>query len=382
MNTMQLDNQYIARTYARQPVALVRGENATLYDESGKKYIDMGAGIAVNVFGACDAAWREAVTSQLSLLQHASNYYYTQPMAELARLLCEKSGMRRVFFGNSGAEANECAIKVARKYGGGVKDTIVTLENSFHGRTITTLSATGQDAFHRDFGPFTPGFCHVAPGDIAAMREAFSNHKVCGVLVELIQGEGGVRVLDTGYIRAVAALCEEFGALLMVDEVQTGIGRTGRLYCYQNYGILPDVVTSAKGLGGGLPIGACLLGEKVKDVFAPGDHGSTFGGNPVCAAGAVSVLSRMDDALYREVARKHDILVSALSGCAGVLGIEGIGLMLGVRTREDAHALVGSLREQGVLALTAKDRLRFLPPLSITDDELTEALTRVKEVLA
>ena len=387
MNIIEMDNAYIANTYKRFPVEFVSGQGVTLVDADGKKYIDLGSGIAVSAFGVCDAQWKQAVIDQLEKIQHTSNYYYTAPQARLAQMLCERTGMKKVFFGNSGAEANECAIKAARKYasdkyGELARPTIVTLENSFHGRTVTTLSATGQDAFHHHFGPFTPGFVHVPANDFEAMRKALDENAVCAVMMEMVQGEGGVIPLQKDYVEKVARACAQRDILVIVDEVQTGNGRTGTLYAYEQYGITPDIVSTAKGLGGGLPIGACMLGEKVKDTMTAGTHGSTFGGNPVCAAGAVSILSRIDEALMSNVRARHDQIVRALSGAEGVLSVSGLGLMLGISTRRPAAQVVSECLEKGVLILTAKDKVRLLPALTITEDELSGALAIMKEVLA
>ncbi len=379
--------QYIADTYARFPVTFVRGEGATLFDDAGKRYTDMGSGIAVSVLGYGNAAWEQAVCAQAHALSHVSNLYYTQPQAELARILCERSGMKRVFFGNSGAEANECVIKTARKYsadlyGENVRPVVVTLTNSFHGRTLATLAATGQDAFHHTFGPFPEGFAHVKPNDTEALKTLLETHTVCAVLLETIQGEGGVEPLHPAYLAAVRALTEEYGALMAVDEVQTGNGRTGKLYSYQHYDWLPDIVSTAKGLAGGLPMGACLLGEKVAATLTPGSHGSTFGGNPVCAAAAVAVLGQLTDELLTDVARKGEYIRSALTGQPGVQGVSGEGLMLGIACDREPKALVNALLTRGVVCLTAKNKLRLLPPLTIPWAALEQAVTIIKEELA
>lgn len=382
----QEDRQYIANTYGRFDLLLTRGKGAKAWDDAGKEYIDMGAGIAVNTFGYGDDEWVRAVTDQLGRLQHASNLYYTEPQVLLAKLLCEKTGMEKVFFGNSGAEANECAIKTARKYGtdkyGPERNVIITLKDSFHGRTITTLAATGQDAFHTHFTPFTEGFVHVAPNDLAAMEKAMENPRVCAVLLELIQGEGGLRVLNPDYVKGVAALAKEKDILLMIDEVQTGNGRTGALYCYMNYGLEPDVVSTAKGLAGGLPMGAVLFNGKTRATLGAGDHGSTFGGNPVCAAGAVNIISRITPELLAEVRAKGDYLRQQLENADGVEAFSGIGLMVGIRparltAREAAVAAIG----QGLIVLTAKDKVRLLPPLNISWDDLKKAVEILKSVL-
>ena len=382
-----LDRQYIAGTYGRFDVTFVRGEGALLFDEQGKRYIDMGSGIAVSVLGYGNAAWEKAVCEQAHTLAHASNLYYTQPQTELAKLLCEKSGMERVFFGNSGAEANECAIKVARKYsadkhGENKRPVIVTMENSFHGRTLATLAATGQDMFHHDFGPFPEGFVSVKPNDVAALRGALDEQPACAVLLETVQGEGGVEPLSREYLRAARDLTKERDTLLMIDEVQTGNGRTGTLFSYQRYDWLPDVVTTAKGLAGGLPMGACLLGEKVADTLTPGSHGSTFGGNPVCAAAALAVQQQLTDELLADVKRKGKYIAAELSELDNVARVTGRGLMLGVESDKQPKALVNALLARGVVCLTAKNKLRLLPPLTIPWDELEEAVEIIKEEIA
>ncbi len=378
MSIIDIDKTYVAGTYNRFPVEIVRGSGSLVYDESGKRYIDMGSGIGVTAFGIADEAWQAAVTQQLSQVQHMSNLYYTAPCAKLARLLCERTGMKKVFFGNSGAEANECAIKVARKYAAEKKgpeyNVIVTLENSFHGRTLTTLAATGQEHYHELFQPLTPGFIHVPAGDVAAFRAALAQYKVAGILLECVQGEGGVIALEPAYVQAVAKLAADNDIVLMVDEVQTGNGRTGTLYAYMQYGITPDVVTTAKGLGGGLPIGAALLGEKVQNVLGFGDHGSTYGGNPVCCAGAYNVLSRIDDALLGEVKEKSAYVFEQLSGAPGIKSVSGLGLMIGIETEKPAGEVLKACMDKGVLCLTAKHKLRLLPALNIPMSILTEAV--------
>lgn len=380
------DSLYIANTYARFPLELVRGKGAVAYDESGKKYIDLGAGIAVNSFGYADETWQEAVIAQIKTLQHTSNLYYTQPCVELAKTLCERTGMCRVFFSNSGAEANECAIKAARRYSflkyGEGRHTIVTLKNSFHGRTITTLAATGQDSFHTDFGPFTEGFVYATPGDIQELHQLVEDHACAAIMIETIQGEGGVNELPAEYIAEIVKLSREKDILVIVDEVQTGNGRTGKLYSFQHYGFIPDIVSTAKGLAGGLPLGATLLGEKVKDTLTPGTHGSTFGGNPVCCAGALSVLSRLDDAFLADVVKKSDYIQSQLKGAPGVISVTGRGLMLGIECVRPAKDVIADCMAGGVLVLSAKTKVRLLPPLSITFDELAEAVAILKEALA
>ncbi len=383
MNIFEMDAAYVANTYRRFPLEIVGGQGALLTGADGREYIDLGSGIAVNTFGMNDEAWKQAVIAQLGAVGHTSNLYYTAPQAQLARMLCERTGMKRVFFGNSGAEANECAIKAARKYasdkyGPGARPTIVTLVNSFHGRTISTLSATGQEVFHRDFGPFTPGFVHVPANDLAALERALEENACCGVMLEMIQGEGGVIPLDKAYVQGAARLCALRDVLLIADEVQTGNGRTGTLYAWQQFGVVPDLFSTAKGLGGGLPIGACPLGEKVKDTLGASSHGSTFGGNPICATGALNVLSRIDEALLAGVRAKHDRILAALQGAPGVEAVTGLGLMLGVKTVRPAGEVVKTCMENGVLALTAKDKVRLLPPLNIPDDLLDRALETLR----
>lgn len=384
MNTKELDNQYVAHAYGRFDVALTKGQGSTLYDENGKKYIDFGSGIGVTAFGINDPVWTKAVEEQLHRVQHASNLYYTAPCAKLAQLLCEKSGMKKVFFGNSGAEANEGAIKFARKYSfdkyGAGRSTIITLVNSFHGRTITTLAATGQDSFHTVFDPFTPGFKYCPANDIEALQAAATDD-VCAVLFECVQGEGGVNNLSPTFVNAIAKLAKEKDILIAVDEVQTGNGRTGTYFAYQQYGITPDIVTTAKGLGGGLPIGAVLFGEKLQDTMTPGSHGSTFGGNPVVAAGACSIVERIDDDFLSEVQRKSEKIRTALAKVKGVQSISGMGLMLGIETDKPAGEVAKACLANGLLILTAKTKLRLLPALNISDAELDEGLEILKGVL-
>lgn len=384
MNTKELDNQYVAHAYGRFDVALTKGQGSTLYDENGKKYIDFGSGIGVTAFGINDPVWTKAVEEQLHRVQHTSNLYYTAPCAKLAQLLCEKSGMKKVFFGNSGAEANEGAIKFARKYSfdkyGAGRSTIITLVNSFHGRTITTLAATGQDSFHTVFDPFTPGFKYCPANDIEALQAAATDD-VCAVLFECVQGEGGVNNLSPTFVSAIAKLAKEKDILIAVDEVQTGNGRTGTYFAYQQYGITPDIVTTAKGLGGGLPIGAVLFGEKLQDTMTPGSHGSTFGGNPVVAAGACSIVERIDDDFLHEVQRKSEKIRTALAKVKGVQSISGMGLMLGIETDKPAGEVAKACLANGLLILTAKTKLRLLPALNISDAELDEGLEILKGVL-
>jgi len=386
MDIQAIDKEYVAATYPRYPVTLTEGSGARLRDANGKSYIDLGSGIAVNTLGAADEEWCAAVTAQLKKLQHSSNYYYTEPGALLAQQLCLRTGMKKVFFGNSGAEANECAIKTARrwayqKYGDETHSTIITLKNSFHGRTVTTLSATGQDAFHREFGPFTPGFVHASPDNPADVKKYAGRGGCCAVMLELIQGEGGVVPLSQAYVAAILKIAREHDLLVIVDEVQTGNGRTGRLYAYMHYGFTPDIVTTAKGLAGGLPLGACLLGERVEKVLDVGSHGSTFGGNPVCCAGALSILSRIDDDLLEEVRAKGEFIRNRLKNAPGVNGVDGLGLMVGISVKRDAHQIAEECLERGVLVLTAKEKVRLLPPLNISLEDLREGILILKEVI-
>ena len=381
-NTQALDRAYIANTYARFPVELVSGKGSLLKGADGKDYIDMGSGIAVNGFGAADDLWMQAVIDQLGKIPHSSNLYYTEPGAKLAEMLCKRTGMKKVFFGNSGAEANECAIKVARKYSAEKKGagcyTIVTLKNSFHGRTLATLSATGQDHYHELYQPLVPGFEHIAPGDMEALKAIDAKTPVAGIMIECVQGEGGVVPLQADFVHALADYAHGHDIPLMVDEVQTGNGRSGALYAYMTFGIQPDIVSTAKGLGGGLPIGACLMGEKVQDVLTPGDHGSTFGGNPVACAGGVSILSRIDDALLEGVRQRSAYIFEQLTGAPGVEGVSGLGLMIGVKTVKPAREVVMQCLDNGVLFLTAKDRVRLLPALNIPMDLLERAVAVLK----
>ena len=386
MTVKEIDKQYIANTYARFDLQLVSGNGSLVYDETGKEYIDLGTGIAVNAFGVNDQEWKNAVTAQLSKIQHTSNLYYSEPCALLAKTLCERTGMKKVFFSNSGAEANETAIKAARKYGEIKKGKdyyeIVTLKNSFHGRTITTLSATGQEVFHEHFTPMTDGFVHATANDIDELKAIVKTHKCCGVMIELVQGEGGVTVLDKEYVKAVETLCLEEDMLLVIDEVQTGNGRTGALYAYMDYGITPDVVTTAKGLGGGLPIGATMLGQKAESLFTPGLNGSTFGGNPVCAAGALSVINRIDESLLTSVREKSAYIFNELRAAKGVKSVSGMGLMIGVECEKDASEVIKGCMEKGVLVIKAKNKVRLLPALNIEFDLLKKAIEILKEEIA
>ena len=388
MNLFEKDKTYIAGTYNRFPVAIASGKGSLLYDENGREYIDLTSGIGVTAFGIADEKWQAAVIEQVGKVQHTSNLFYTAPCADLAEMLVRKTGMKKVFFSNSGAEANECAIKVARKYAadkyGENRYTVVSMKNSFHGRTLTTLAATGQDHYHELYQPLTPGFASVAPNadGLAELDALHAETPVSAVMIECIQGEGGVLPLDSDFIRALAAWCKANDALLIADEVQTGNGRTGKLYAYMNFGIEPDVVSTAKGLAGGLPLGATLLGEKVKDVFGFGDHGSTFGGNPVACAAALSVLSRIDDDLLAGVKRKGDFLRAAFTGAKGIEGVTGMGLLLGLKTTKPAPEVLAACRDRGVLCLTAKDKVRLIPALNIPDDLLAKAAQIIKAACA
>ena len=386
MNTFDLDQSYVAHTYKRFPVEIVSGKGSLVQDASGKEYIDMGSGIAVTSFGVADDVWIAAVEEQIHKVQHMSNLYYTSPCARLAEALCMRTGMSRVFFGNSGAEANECAIKVARKWAAETKEpdcnVIVTLENSFHGRTLTTLAATGQDHYHELFQPLTPGFAHVPAGDLDALKALCADGKVAAVLIECVQGEGGVIPLDPAFAAALEKYLSEQDILLMIDEVQTGNGRTGKLYAYMNYGLHPDVVTTAKGLAGGLPLGACLLGDRVKDVLSYGDHGSTFGGNPVACAAALSVMDRLTNAFLESVDAKSSLLRGLLEGAPGILSVSGLGLMLGLKTEKPAGEVVRKCMENGVLCLTAKDKVRLLPALNIPENILRKAAEIIRAACA
>lgn len=385
-NIKELDKAYVANTYNRFPVQIVHGKGSLMYDETGKEYIDMGSGIGVTSFGIADEDWLLSVFRQSMMVQHTSNLYYTEPCARLAKLLCDKTGFKKVFFSNSGAEANECATKAARKYAAEKKgedySTIVTLRNSFHGRTITTLAATGQDHYHELFTPLTDGFVHAETNNLQSVIDVSNANKTAAILIECIQGEGGVVPLDADFVRGVAEFAKENDILLIVDEVQTGNGRTGQLYAYMNYGIKPDIVSTAKGLGGGLPIGATLLGEKVEYTLGFGDHGSTYGGNPVCCAGAISVISRMDDAFLADVRRKSQLVFDSLSGAPGVKAVTGLGLMVGISTERPAGDIVRECMENGVLCLTAKDKVRLLPALNIPDEVLMRAVDIVKAACA
>lgn len=383
LSVKEKDSAYVAHTYGRFNLEITSGKGSLCYDENGKEYIDLGTGIAVNTFGFCDEQWVKAVTKQASAFQHTSNLYYHKPGADLAEMLCEKTGMKKVFFSNSGAEANECAIKVARKYGelnkGEGCTKILTLRNSFHGRTLTTLAATGQDTFHKDFLPLTEGFDYVEAGNIEELNEKASQKDVCAIMFEVVQGEGGVLPLSWEFVKEIEKVSKKYDLLMICDEVQIGNGRSGKLYGYMNFDITPDVVSTAKGLAGGLPLGATLLGEKVENIFNPGMHGSTFGANPVAAAGALSILSRLDDTLLEDVKKKSDYIVKELNGAEGIKSVSGMGLMLGIETEKPAKEVVNALLEKGVIVLTAKTKVRLLPALNIPFELLEKAVALIKE---
>ena len=386
MGIRETDKEYVAGTYKRFPLEIVSGSGSVVKDSEGREYIDMGSGIAVTSFGVSDSEWVGAVTAQLGKLQHMSNLYNTEPCALLAKELCTRTGMKKVFFSNSGAEANECAIKVARKYAAEHRGedcfTIITLKNSFHGRTLTTLAATGQEVFHKLFRPLTPGFAHVPANDLETLKKTATELNAAAVMIECIQGEGGVMPLDPDFVQGIREFTFENDMIMIVDEVQTGNGRTGALYSYMNYGITPDVFSTAKGLGGGLPLGATVMSEKVADVLGPGDHGSTFGGNPVSCAGALNILGRIDDGLLAEVRRKSSYIFSSLEGAKGVESVSGMGLMIGIKTVRPAAEIVSECMENGVLCLTAKDKVRLLPALNIPDALVCRAVSVIKEAAA
>ena len=385
-NLIETDKKYVANTYNRFPVEIVSGKGSRVYDKNGKEYIDMGSGIGVTSFGISDPEWLNAVTQQAGKLQHTSNLYYTEPCAELAKVLCQKTGLKKVFFANSGAEANECAIKTARKWAAEQKGDdcfkILTLKNSFHGRTLTTLAATGQEHYHELFKPLTDGFVYTPANDIEQLQKTVKENNIAAVMFECIQGEGGVIPLEKDFVTEISKLARERDIPLIIDEVQTGNGRSGMLYAYMHYGIQPDIVSTAKGLGGGLPIGACLMGEKVQNVLGLGDHGSTYGGNPVCSAGALTVINRLTDDFLDEVKQKSDYVFSALGGASGIEAVSGMGLMIGIKTVKTAAEVVKTAMQNGVLCLTAKDKVRLLPALNIPFEDLKKAIEIIKEAAA
>ena len=380
------EQQYMMHAYGRFQTALVSGKGAVAKDVDGKEYVDFTSGIGVNCLGYCDDGWVKAVSEQVATLQHISNLYYSPLQTEVSKKLCALTGFDKVFLCNSGAEANECAIKIARKYSfdkyGKGRQNIITLVNSFHGRTVTTLAATGQDVFHNFFFPFTEGFEYAEANNIDSVKKCIDN-EVCAVFIELIQGEGGVMPLDKEFVNEIEKICKEKDILLMIDEVQTGISRTGAFYCYQNYGIQPDVITSAKGLAGGLPMGACLCVEKLADVLGAGTHGTTFGGNPIACAGAKEVLSRVaTEDFLKEVNAKGEYIREKLKTMANVSEVRGMGMMIGIVTEKDnAKEIAKKCVENGLLILTAKNLLRLLPPLNITYEEIDRGLNILKKVM-
>lgn len=383
MNTFELDKAYVADTYARFPVEIVSGKGSVLCDSEGKEYIDMATGIAVNTFGLCDDEWIAAVEKQLHSFQHTSNLYYSAPCAKLAELMCAKTGMKKVFFSNSGAEANECAIKTARKYAadkyGVDRFNIITLTGSFHGRTVTTLAATGQEVFHTKFKPLTEGFIYCETNNSEELIRLVNENKVAAIMFEPLQGEGGINPLDAEFVKTMARIASEQDILLIADEVQCGNGRTGMLYGYMNYGITPDIVSTAKGLGGGLPIGATMFGEKTCDVLSKSDHGSTYGGNPVACAGALSIFERLDDNCLEGVKEKSKYIFEELTGAPGIKSVTGLGLMIGVETERDAGEVIADCMKMGVMPIRAKHKVRLLPALNIPFELLKEAVEVIKK---
>lgn len=381
----ELDNENIMHTYGRYDVCLTKGKGVYAYDDNGKKYIDVSSGIGVNCLGYCDDGWVKAVSEQAGTIQHISNYYYNKVAGVLAEKLTKATGLSKVFFGNSGAEANECAIKVARKYSfdkyGRGRDRIITLVNSFHGRTIATLSATGQDVFHNYFFPFVEGFDNAIANDIESLKNTITD-KTCAIMLETVQGEGGVNILDSEYLQQVRKICDEKDILLIVDEVQTGVCRTGKLYGYMHSGIKPDVVTSAKGLGGGLPIGICMVNDKLKDVMGPSTHGTTFGSNPVVCAGANYIIDTVNTPEFiEEVNKKGTYFKEKLEKIKGVKSVRQQGLMIGIEVEGNAGDIAKKCTENGLLVITAKTLLRMLPPLNIKYEEIDEALAILKKVM-
>lgn len=381
-----LDKEKIVGTYERYDLVAAHGKGSVCVSEDGKEYIDFTSGIGVNSLGFCDESWVREVTKQLSKLQHMSNLYYTEPQVKVADMLTKRTGMSKVFFGNSGAEANEAAIKTARKYGNVNKgenvNKIITLENSFHGRTMATITATGQSHYHKHFSPFLDGFAYCKVNDSQQLK-SLTDDETCAIMMELVQGEGGVMNLDEEFIKTAAKICSENDILLIIDEVQTGVGRTGELFAYQHFGINPDIVTFAKGIGGGLPIGGALMGEKCCDVLTAGDHGTTYGGNPIACAGAAEVLRRIDDKFLSEVKEKGAYITEKLLKMPQVKNVSGMGMMLGAEVEgKNAAEVVDSALEMGLMVLTAKDKVRLLPPLTITYDEIDKGLDILKKALA
>lgn len=382
MNYREMDKEYIAGTYSRYDLVAEKGKGSILTDETGREFIDFTAGIGVNSLGFCDEHWINAVVGQVKKLQHTSNLYYTKPCVDLAKKICEKTGMSKVFFGNSGAEANEGAIKVARKYGGlknSSKVDIVTLNMSFHGRTITTVKATGQEDMHKFFGPFLRGFVYADANDIESLKKSV-NENTCGIMLEMVQGEGGITVLNQDFVDTAVSLCKTYDALLIIDEVQTGVGRTGKFFAYEHFGIKPDIVTFAKGMGGGLPIGGFILGEKASDVLVSGDHGSTFGGNPIVASGGCAVVDTMDENFLMQVREKGEYIVKELSKMKNIHDISGLGMMIGFKVKGiEAKEFLKRCLNRGLMVLTAKEKVRLLPPLNISEDDIKEGLDIIRE---
>lgn len=382
MNYREMDKEYIAGTYSRYDLVAEKGKGSILTDETGREFIDFTAGIGVNSLGFCDEHWIKAVVGQVKKLQHTSNLYYTKPCVDLAKKICEKTGMSKVFFGNSGAEANEGAIKVARKYGGlknPSKVDIVTLNMSFHGRTITTVKATGQEDMHKFFGPFPRGFVYADANDIESLKKSV-NENTCGIMLEMVQGEGGITVLNQDFVDTAVSLCKTYDALLIIDEVQTGVGRTGKFFAYEHFGIKPDIVTFAKGMGGGLPIGGFILGEKASDVLVSGDHGSTFGGNPIVASGGCAVVDTMDENFLMQVREKGEYIVNELSKMKNIHDISGLGMMIGFKVKGiEAKEFLKRCLNRGLMVLTAKEKVRLLPPLNISEDDIKEGLDIIRE---
>lgn len=382
MNYREMDKEYIAGTYSRYDLVAEKGKGSILTDETGREFIDFTAGIGVNSLGFCDEHWIKAVVGQVKKLQHTSNLYYTKPCVDLAKKICEKTGMSKVFFGNSGAEANEGAIKVARKYGGlknPSKVDIVTLNMSFHGRTITTVKATGQEDMHKFFGPFPRGFVYADTNDIESLKKSV-NENTCGIMLEMVQGEGGITVLNQDFVDTAVSLCKTYDALLIIDEVQTGVGRTGKFFAYEHFGIKPDIVTFAKGMGGGLPIGGFILGEKASDVLVSGDHGSTFGGNPIVASGGCAVVDTMDENFLMQVREKGEYIVKELSKMKNIHDISGLGMMIGFKVKGiEAKEFLKRCLNKGLMVLTAKEKVRLLPPLNISEDDIKEGLDIIRE---
>ena len=384
MSIKSIDKEYVANTYGRFDLEIVSGKGSLVYDINGNEYIDLATGIAVNTFGVSDNEWIKAVTEQLSKVQHTSNLYYSEPCAILAKMLCERTGAKKVFFSNSGAEANECAIKTARLWASENKGeeyfNIITLKNSFHGRTITTLSATGQDVFHKYFNPLTDGFLYAEANNIDSVKELVASNKCSAIMMELVQGEGGVMALDKNFVKSVCEIAKENNILVVIDEVQTGNGRSGELYAFQSYGITPDIVSTAKGLAGGLPLGATLFFNKTEFTLKAGLHGSTFGGNPIACAGAINILNRLDREMLDSVKAKSKYIFDELTGSEGIKSVSGLGLMIGIETEGDVSTILAKCMEKGILPIKAKNKLRLLPALNIPMDLLKKAIEIIKEI--